>query len=257
MLEKARNHNQIIIEHRKITLNLSMTYDFVNKIVLVTGASGALGGALVKAFLSSNATVIGADLQINAAQEKSETNKISMFKTDLTNENDVENLFSDVLKKFGRIDVLANVVGGYIAGKDVSQLDTSDWDKMMNMNLKSAFLISRKVLPVMKSARYGKIIHIAARPGLKSGGNDAAYSASKAGVIRLTESISEETKEYNINVNCVMPSILNTEANRKEMPTSDFTRWVRLEELADVILFLCSDKSKAIRGAAIPVYGLS
>lgn len=256
MLENAGNHNQIITEDSKITLNLGMTYDFTNKIVLVTGASGALGGGLVKAFLSSNATVIGAALHINA-EEKSETNKITMFKTDLTNENEIENLISNVLKKFGRIDVLANVVGGYIAGKDVSQLDTADWDKMMNMNLKSAFLISKKVLPFMKSARYGKILHISARPGLKSGGNDAAYSASKAGVIRLTESISEETKEYNININCVMPSILDTDANRKEMPTADFTRWVRLEELADVILFLCSDKSKAIRGAAIPVYGLS
>ena len=145
-----------------------MTYDFANKIVLVTGASGALGGALVKAFLSSNATVIGAALHINPVQERSESNKLSMFKTNLTNENDIENLISEVLKKFGHIDVLANVVGGYIAGKDVSQIDTADWDKIMNMNLKSAFLISKKVLPVMKSARYGKIVHIAARPDRKT-----------------------------------------------------------------------------------------
>ncbi|MGI0082699.1 MAG: SDR family NAD(P)-dependent oxidoreductase [Nitrosopumilaceae archaeon] len=233
-----------------------MKYDFSNKVVLVTGGKGALGSTVVNAFLAANATVIASDYQDND-KKKLDTGKLTMIKADLTNEGDVRKLVSDVIKKFGRIDILANVVGGYLAGKSVSELDLTEWDTMMNMNLKSAFLISKHVMPSMMTAKYGKIVHIAARPGLKAGGKDSAYSASKSGVIRLTESISEEIKGSNINVNCVMPSILDTEVNRKAMPSADFNKWVKTEDLANVILFLCSDESKAIHGAAIPVYGLS
>ena len=129
---------------------------------------------------------------------------------------------------------------------------------MMNLNLKSAFLISKHVIPVMKSSgRGGKIVHISSRTGLKSEGFDSAYAASKSGLIRLVESISRETQESGINVNCILPSIIDTEAGRKAMPKADFSRWVKTDDLANVVLFLCSQEAKVITGAAIPTYGLS
>jgi NAD(P)-dependent dehydrogenase (short-subunit alcohol dehydrogenase family) len=148
------------------------------------------------------------------------------------------------------------VVGGYLGGKTVSELDQKEWDLMMNMNLKSAFLISKHVIPQMVSSKYGKIIHVSSRTGLKSDGYDSAYAASKSGLIRFVESMSEELKS-NINVNCIMPSIIDTEANRRAMPTADHSKSIKPHDLASVVLFLCSEDAKVITGAAIPTYGLA
>jgi NAD(P)-dependent dehydrogenase (short-subunit alcohol dehydrogenase family) len=148
-------------------------------------------------------------------------------------------------------------VGGYLGGKSVAEVDETEWDKMMNMNLKSAFLISKHVIPLMVAAKHGKIVHISSRTGLKSDGYDSAYSASKSGLIRLVESISEEVKEDGINANCILPSTIDTEANRNAMPNSDFSKWVKAGDLANLVLFLCSDEAKLINGAAIPAYGLA
>jgi NAD(P)-dependent dehydrogenase (short-subunit alcohol dehydrogenase family) len=149
------------------------------------------------------------------------------------------------------------VVGGYVGGKRVSELDEKEWDLMMTMNLKSAFLISKHVVSQMISSKYGKIIHVSSRTGLRSEGYDSAYAASKSGLIRLVESLSEETKISNIDVNCIMPSIIDTEGNRKAMPNADFNKWVKPEDLANVVLFLSSEEAKTITGAAIPTYGVA
>jgi NAD(P)-dependent dehydrogenase (short-subunit alcohol dehydrogenase family) len=149
------------------------------------------------------------------------------------------------------------VVGGYVGGKRVSELDEKEWDLMMTMNLKSAFLISKHVVSQMISSKYGKIIHVSSRTGLRSEGYDSAYAASKSGLIRLVESLSEETKISNINVNCIMPSIIDTEGNRKAMPNADFNKWLKPEDLAKVVLFLSSEEAKTITGAAIPTYGVA
>jgi NAD(P)-dependent dehydrogenase (short-subunit alcohol dehydrogenase family) len=130
------------------------------------------------------------------------------------------------------------------------------WDLMMNLNLKTAFLVSKHVVEQMIRQGSGKIIHVAARLGLKGIGDNSAYSASKSGLIRLVESLSDEVKGNNINVNCIMPSIIDTDANRKDMPSADFSKWVKPSEIARVMLFLASDDSRPIHGAAIPVYGL-
>ena len=113
------------------------------------------------------------------------------------------------------------------------------------------YLISKHVIPHMISAKYGKMVHISSKTGLKSNGYDSAYGASKSGLIRLVESLSEETKESNINVNCIMPSIINTEANRKAVPTANFGKWAKPEDLANIVLFLCSEEANVITGAAI------
>jgi len=239
--------------------NSNNKHNFSNKIVLVTGGTGALGNSITKAFLESNATVI------SSYHNDKETEKIQidtkptvqLIKANITNEEEVEKLVSKVIDKYDRIDILVNVVGAFIGGKTVVELDEKEWDLMMNINLKSAFLISKHVARQMISSKYGKIIHVSSRLGLHSEGFDSAYAASKSGLIRLVESLAEETKRSNININCIMPSIIDTQANRKAMPNADFNKWVKPEDLANVVLFLCSEEAKTITGAAIPTFGVA
>ena len=237
-----------------------MNYDFKDKVVLVTGGTGGLGQEVCLAFLKAGAllaTTYHSDNSIPMLQSKlGSLEKVFLIKKDLRNEEDVWNLVSDVTKKFGRIDILANVIGGYIAGKPVAEIDEKDWDEMMDLNLKTVFLLSKHVVSQMLKQSSGKIIHVAARPGLKGTGFDAAYVASKSGVVRLVESLSEEVKAKGINVNCVLPSIIDTQENRIAMPGADYAKWVKPDAIAKIILFLASDDSKPINGAAIPVYGL-
>jgi NAD(P)-dependent dehydrogenase (short-subunit alcohol dehydrogenase family) len=235
-----------------------MTHDFSGKVVLITGGTGALGRAVAQAFGTLNATTVVTyiiDEERDDVKAKIKT-IAELVKADITKEDQAKKLVSHVINTYDRIDVLVNVVGGYLGGKTVAELDETEWDKMISMNLKSAFLISKHVIPLMVSAKHGKMVHISSRTGLKSDGYDSAYSASKSGLIRLVESISEEVKEHNINVNCILPSTIDTEANRKAMPNSDFSKWVKTEDLANVVLFLCSEEAKVINGAAIPAYGL-
>jgi len=237
-------------------------HDFSGKVVLVTGGTGALGREVCHAFLKAGALVATTyviDEEIPALESKIGDLKKNIFliKKDLGNEKDVQALVSEIVKKYGRIDVLANVVGGYMAGKPVTEIDEKDWDTMMNLNLKTAFLLSKHVVAQMIRQSSGKVIHTAARPGLKGGGNDAAYVASKSGVIRLVESLAEEVKSKGINVNCILPGIIDTEPNRRAMPNADFSKWVKPSEIARIILFLATEDSRPINGAAIPVFGLA
>ncbi len=239
-----------------MTIHNSAKHDFSNKVVLITGGTGALGTSITKAFVESNATVISSYISTKVQMQNDNYSKVQLIKANIIKEEEVEKLVSIIIEKYGHIDILINVVGGYIGGKSVSELDEKEWDLMMNLNLKSAFLISKYVVRQMISSKYGKIIHVSSKNGLHSEGYDSAYSASKSGLIRLVESLSNETKESNINVNCIMPSIIDTLANRKAMPNADFTKWVKPENLANVILFLSSEDAKAITGAAIPTFGI-
>jgi NAD(P)-dependent dehydrogenase (short-subunit alcohol dehydrogenase family) len=236
-----------------------LKYDFSNRIVLVTGGTGALGRAIIKAFVASSATVISSyvvDREVDQLEAQIKS-AVHLIRADIGKEEEVKNLVSSILDKYGQIHILVNVVGGYIGGKSVAELDEKEWDLMMNMNLKSAFLISKNVIPQMISSKNGKIVHVSSRTGLKSTGYDSAYAASKSGLIRLVESLSEEVKELNINVNCIMPSTIDTEANRIAMPNADHNKWVKPPDLANIVLFLCSEEGKAITGAAVPTYGLA
>ena len=237
----------------------SAKHDFSNKIVLVTGGTGALGRAITLAFVECNATVISSYVNEREIEQiKTETKSaVQLIKVDITKAEEVDKLISSVVGKYGHIHILVNVVGGYLGGKSIYQVEEKEWDLMMTLNLKSAFLISKFVVPQMISSKYGKIIHVSSRTGLRSEGYDSAYAASKSGLIRLVESLSEETKGSNINVNCIMPSIIDTGANRKAMPAADFNKWLKPGDLANVVLFLSSEEAKVITGAAIPTYGLA
>ena len=236
-------------------------YDLEGKVVLITGGTGALGREASLAFLKSNtvaAITHVTDKEIPQLESAlgGLMKKVMLIKADIGSELEVKKLVSDMVKKYGRIDILINVVGGYVGGKKVTEMTEKEWDLMMNLNLKTAFLISKHVVEQMVMQSSGKVIHVAARLALKGVAGNSAYGASKSGLIRLVESLSDEVKDKNINVNCIMPSIIDTAANRKEMPSADFSKWVKPSEIAQVMLFLASDDSRPIHGAAIPVYGL-
>jgi NAD(P)-dependent dehydrogenase (short-subunit alcohol dehydrogenase family) len=232
------------------------------KVAVITGATGALGRAAVKAFLNHGARVV------STYRSEEKQNKLIDFlgqagdslvsiKTDVTNEADVQALFQKVVEKYGRVDILLNIVGAYKGGAEIANTKEEDWDSMMSTNLKSAFLCSKAALPYMMRQDFGRIINVASRTALEKRyrSKSGAYAVSKAGVIVLTETIAEEVKKYDINVNCILPSTIDTPDNRQMLPEADFSKWVKPEQIAKVILFLVSEDSNTISGAAIPVYG--
>lgn len=222
-----------------------MTGLLEGRIVVVTGANGALGTVVRQRLRDAGATPVGLDLQPGAGGE--------VLGTDLADAAATEKVVGGILSRHGRIDALLNIAGGF---RMAPATDVAAWDAMWKMNLVTALNASRAVLPPMVRGGAGAIVSVAARAGaLSAGAQMGAYAASKAAVIRMTEALSEEVKHQGVRVNCVMPSIIDTEANRRAMPDADFARWVRPEALADVLLFLCSDRAVAINGAAIPVYG--
>ena len=229
-------------------------YDFSNKVVLITGASGAVGKSALDFFASHGATIIGTYLdekKIDTTSSRSEA--IDLIRCNITKNADVTSLVSSITKKHDRIDILVNTVGGYLGGRSVTELEEDEWNKIFALNLLSAFLITKHILPLMLQSGYGKIVHVSSYTGISAKGLDSAYASSKAGLIRFVESVSKEVTDSNLTVNCVLPSIIDTESNRKMMPHADFKQWVKLDELVNVIAFLSSDHSRAITGSAIPV----
>jgi NAD(P)-dependent dehydrogenase (short-subunit alcohol dehydrogenase family) len=181
--------------------------------------------------------------------------QVTTIAADLTVEAEVQYFFRTVLDEFGHVDILANIAGGFYGGVPVAETDVAKWEFMMDLNLKATFLCCKAVLPQMIERRYGKIVNVSARAGLSGIAGLGAYCASKSGLRVLTESIAEEVKDSGVNVNSILPSIIDTPANRKAMLDEDHSRWVSPSDIAKVVLFLTSEDSAIINGAAIPVYG--
>jgi NAD(P)-dependent dehydrogenase (short-subunit alcohol dehydrogenase family) len=237
-------------------------FDFTDQVMIVTGAAGNLGQAAALAFHEAGARLALFDRQRERAQALfgntiPEGDKGLYVAGDITDEASVARMVDEVLDHFGRIDVLVNIAGGFTMGPPVHETDLKTWDFMLNLNAKSVFLMARAVVPHMLAQGRGKIISTAASVGLKAKAKMGAYSVSKAAVIRLTESMAAELKGQGINVNCILPSTIDTPRNRQEMPDADFSKWVQPESLADVILFLASDLARDVNGVALPVYGRS
>jgi NAD(P)-dependent dehydrogenase (short-subunit alcohol dehydrogenase family) len=179
------------------------------------------------------------------------------LKVDLIDEHSVARMVRQVTDRFGAIDVLANIAGGFTMGSRVHETEIKDWDFMLDLNAKSVFMTCRAVIPHMLTPSGGKIINIAARVANEGKAKMAPYSVSKSAVARLTESLAAEYRSDNININCIMPGTIDTPANRRDMPDADYSKWVAPAALADVILFLASDAARAIHGASVPVFGLT
>ena len=233
-----------------------------NRVVLVTGATGGLGRVVVKRFLAEAATlaaVYRSEGRFNELVEYAGEGKLTGFKADVTDAVSVSTLASEVTKQLGRVDVLLNIAGGYSGGLPMNESEETMLDKMVALNTKSAWLCSRAFLPGMMERNWGRIVSVSAKNATPRGrrAGNIAYAISKGGIITLTEALSEELTKYQVNVNCILPATIDTADNREKMPKADTSKWVSAEDIAEVILFLSSESSRAVTGAAIPIYGRS
>jgi NAD(P)-dependent dehydrogenase (short-subunit alcohol dehydrogenase family) len=176
---------------------------------------------------------------------------------DVTDEPAVGKFIGEIVAKHGRLDILVNTVGGYAGGTNLWEVDSQTYDKMLALNLKAGYVLARAIVPQMIKQNRGWIVNIASKAAFDHAAGGALYAASKAAALALMDSLAAEVKPFNINVNSVLPSIIDTTPNRKAMPGADFSKWPKPEEISPVILFLCSEEARVIHGAAIPVYGRS
>ena len=233
--------------------------DFDGRCVLVTGAAGNLGRAVARLFAQrgANLVLIGrrqAELEHLFGKDGE---RQLLCALDLLDAAQVEAGVARAFERFGRIDVLCNLAGGFRMGEPVHETKDATLDFLFDINARTLLYAARAVVPRMLAAGFGKIVNVGAFAAQRGAANMGAYTAAKASVIRLTEAMSAELREKNINVNCVLPNVIDTPENRVAMPAADPTRWVAPEDLAQVIAFLASDAARAVHGAALPVAGLS
>jgi NAD(P)-dependent dehydrogenase (short-subunit alcohol dehydrogenase family) len=223
---------------------------FVDKTVVIAGATGGLGRVIVQSFLNEGAAVIA--IARNAGDLLSlGNNKLSFFAADVTCESDVEKCLENV----PAMDFFIHCAGGFKAGSPLWETAVADWDFMMDLNLKSAFLASRAVMKKLTLQGHGKIVFISAMTIFEPKPNRAAYIVAKAGLATLTQVLALEGKDYNIQVNAIAPSIIRTQANRDAMPDMDASLWVAPQDIAATILFLCSAEADGITGTVVKMPG--
>jgi NAD(P)-dependent dehydrogenase (short-subunit alcohol dehydrogenase family) len=233
---------------------------FSGKVALVAGGTGGLGRAVSLAFLKEGAELIVTyqkDPEFGDLKQAAGTNASRLVgrRLDVTDEAAVQQLIDGIGAENGHLDVMVNAVGGYVGGIKLWELDTRLFDQLLALNLRSGYVLSRAADKAMLKQGKGAIVNVAAKAALDHGAGAAAYAASKAAAVALMDSLAADLRGSGVRVNSVLPSIIDTEANRKAMPGADFANWPKPEEIARVILFLCSDDARVIHGAAIPVYG--
>ena len=233
--------------------------DMQNTTVMVTGAAGNLGRAVANAFAAQGANLVLIDLRRESLEQSygGETAQRLFAPANLLEQDQVHAAVQAAVARFGRVDVLCNLAGGFRMGDAVHTTPDNTWDFLMDLNARTLLHMARAVVPHMLANGGGKIVNVGAASAQRGVAQMGAYCASKSSVIRLTEAMAAELREQNINVNCVLPTIIDTPENRAAMPDADPARWVALDDLASVIVFLSSDAARAVHGAALPVAGLS
>jgi len=229
-------------------------------VALVAGGTGGLGQAVSLAFLREGAMVTAtyrrqeefAALKTAAGASAA---LLAGYDVDVTDEAAVRQLVAKILAENGRLDALVNTVGGYAGGIKLWELDTKVFEQMLALNLRSGYALSRAVIPAMLKQGHGAIVNVCAKAALDHAAGASAYAASKAAALALMDSLAADLKGTGVRVNSVLPSIMDTPANRQAMPGADFAKWPKTEDVARVILFLCSDDARVVHGAAVPVYG--
>jgi NAD(P)-dependent dehydrogenase (short-subunit alcohol dehydrogenase family) len=237
-----------------------MNISFFDKVALVAGGTGGLGRAVSLAFLAEGARVVVtyrnqdefASLQSVAGTHAS---RLEGHRVDVTDEAAVTQLVAEILSKHGRLDAMVNTVGGYAGGIKLWELETRTFDQMLSLNLRAGYALARAAAIPMLKQKHGAIVNVAAKAAFDHGAGASAYAASKAAALAMIDSLAADVKGTGVRVNSILPSIIDTEPNRKAMPGADFAAWPKPEDIARVILFLCSDDARVIHGAAIPVYG--
>jgi NAD(P)-dependent dehydrogenase (short-subunit alcohol dehydrogenase family) len=233
-----------------------------DRVAIITGGTGALGGAVTRHFLE-----LGASCAVPYRKETdrdallrgtaTHTDRLLCHPADLLRDPERENFLAAAVTRFGGIDILLNLAGGFAGGTTVAETDSATLDRMLDLNLKTAFQMSRAVIPLLKARGGGRIVTVGARVALRGAAGLGAYAASKAALLSLTQTMAEELRDANVQVNCILPGTIDTPANRRAMPGADHTLWVAPEQIARVLAFLASDDSVVVSGAALPVYGKS
>jgi NAD(P)-dependent dehydrogenase (short-subunit alcohol dehydrogenase family) len=236
--------------------------DLQDRVAIVTGGTGALGSAVAVDLLQRGVKVAVpymAEPQWKALQSRAGKDSVNLWgsKVDLTQAADVKQFAGQVIEHWKRIDFLVCIAGGFAAGK-IHETSEESWDLMFNVNLRSVYLAVRAVVPQMIQQSFGRVITTSSAAILNGGGAGiAAYAISKGAMRQLTEILAAELNEHNIHAHCILPGTMDTEANRRDMPKSDFSTWVKVEDVANVVRFLLSDDARSIRSVAVPVLGQS
>jgi len=235
---------------------------FKNKVVLVAGGTGGLGRAVSLAFLSERANVI---VTYRRAEEFQALEgiagvgglRLAGHSVDVTDEAAVAKLVEEIVAEHGRLDAMVNTVGGYAGGVKLWDLDTKTFDQMLALNLRAGYALARAAIAPMLKQKAGAIVNVGAKAAFDHAAGASAYAASKAAALAMIDCLAADVKGTGVRVNTILPSIIDTAANRKAMPDANFAVWPKPEDIARVVLFLCSDDARVIHGAAIPVYGNS
>jgi len=237
-----------------------MSARFECRVVLVAGGTGGLGRAVASAFLEEGAMVAVTyrnqpewEAFKNAASANA--TRLQGHEVDVTDEAAVRQLVERILAKHGYLDAMVNTVGGYAGGLKLWEMETKLFEQMLNLNLRSGYALSRAAVPAMLKRGRGSIVNVASKAAFDHAAGASAYAASKAAAVAMLDSLAADLKGTGVRVNTILPSIIDTEPNRKAMPKADFSKWPKPQDIARVILFLCGDDAKVIHGAAIPVYG--
>ena len=232
------------------------------KVAIVTGGSGALGRAVVEHFLVAGAKVavpwiVEAEVPMLRGQlgNRFPNDQIMLARANVGEEPDVARFVGDVIKRFGQVDLLVNLVGGFWGGKPISETTIQEWQSMFDINLRPTFLMCRAVVPTMQKNKYGRIVSVSSRSGLMGAGDFAAYAVAKGAIATFTASLAEEVLRDGVLVNAIAPSTIDTDANRKAMPKAKHEKWVKPEDIARTIAYLCSEDCRVTSGSVIPVYG--
>jgi len=232
---------------------------FQNRVVLITGGTASLGSAVTTAFLQAGSRVAVTYRRPQEFEKLKElagasAGRLHGFAANLVEEASVQAMVQQVAA-LGPVQVLVNLVGGFFGGVAVHNMSLEEWDKIIDLNLKSVFLTCKHVLPLMQQQNAGRIINVSSQGGLHGGAGISAYGAAKAAVINFTQTLAAEGKPHGITANVVIPGIIDTPANRQAMPNADFSRWVTPAAVAHAILFLAAEETEAITGASLPVFG--
>jgi NAD(P)-dependent dehydrogenase (short-subunit alcohol dehydrogenase family) len=239
-----------------------MSSDTTNpqRVALITGGTGALGAAVIRAFLERGCAVsVTFRSETDAERLQTDWGQIGpllLVQADLTNTAAADTAVRRTVERFGRLDYLINLVGTWAGGKPLWETTPDEWDRMMSLNLRTAYSICHAAAPQMIAQQYGRIVNVSSRSALQPSPGAAAYAVSKMGVVTLTETLALEVRgRGDITANAVLPSVIDTSANRLSMPGADPSRWVHPDQLAAIIAWLTSSEASPISGAALPVYG--
>ena len=224
------------------------------KVVMVTGANGGLGASVTNALLNAGATVAGVSRHI----QPSDFNHagFAALAAEISSGASAKKAVDTIIARFGKLDAVVHTVGGFAGGASIVDTDDATFQRMVDLNLNSAFYLLRAVIPHLRKSGSGRLIAIGSRAALEPGRGVSAYSASKAALVSLVRTAALENKDSGMTANTILPGTIDTPANRKAMPGADFSKWVRPEAIASLTVWLCGEGGKEINGAAIPVYGV-